>query len=93
MSPGSRRNHVGGAHAGALKVAVTQRAEKGKANRAVLELLAEALDTRRSQLTLLAGGSSRRKAVGVAGLSAAALQRRLESLAARAPQSRGRPGS
>lgn len=82
VSPGSRRNHVGGAHDGALKVAVTQRAEKGRANRAVLELLAGALETRRSQLTLLAGEASRRKTVGVAGLSAAALRRRLESLAA-----------
>ena len=37
--PGARRNGVQGEQNGALKVAVTQVAEKGKANKAVLEVL------------------------------------------------------
>jgi uncharacterized protein len=38
--PRARANAIRGEQAGALKVSVTQAAEKGKANRAILDLLA-----------------------------------------------------
>jgi uncharacterized protein YggU (UPF0235/DUF167 family) len=59
--PGGRKNAVRGEHDGALKVSVTQVAEKGKANDAVLDVLCETLDLRRSQITLLSGETDRRK--------------------------------
>ena len=43
VSGGARRSEVVGVHGGALKVAVQAPPDKGKANRAVVELLAEAL--------------------------------------------------
>lgn len=59
--PGARRNGIVGEHGGALKVAVTQAAEKGKANAAILEVLSEALGLRRGQVQLLSGETSRAK--------------------------------
>ena len=53
--PGARANAIRGLRDGALKVAVTQVAEKGKANKALLQLLCKKLSLRRSQLTLLTG--------------------------------------
>ena len=50
VQPGARRNAIVGAHAGALKVAVNAAPEQGKANAAVIELLAEQLQLPRSKL-------------------------------------------
>jgi hypothetical protein len=60
---GARRDAIEGAHAGALRVRVTAPAERGKANRRVLELLAEALDLAPSSLRLLSGASRADKTV------------------------------
>jgi uncharacterized protein len=61
----------------ALKVAVTAAPEAGKANDALLTLLAKTLGLRRGDLTLALGAADRRKLVHVAG-DPAALARRLE---------------
>jgi uncharacterized protein YggU (UPF0235/DUF167 family) len=45
----------------ALKVAVTKAPEKGKANRALVELLARCLKLRKSQIVLLSGETSSNK--------------------------------
>jgi uncharacterized protein YggU (UPF0235/DUF167 family) len=50
---GARSSALRGEQDGALKVAVTQVAEKGKANKAILRLLCKQLGLRRSQLELL----------------------------------------
>ena len=57
--PGARRNGIMGIHAGALKVAVTQAAEKGKANQAVADVLCDALGLRPSQIELRSGDDRR----------------------------------
>jgi len=41
--PGSRQSGIRGEQAGALKVCVTQVAEKGKANKALVKVLCDAL--------------------------------------------------
>ncbi len=61
----------------ALKVAVTALPEAGKANDALLRLLAETLDLKRRDLTLVLGATDRRKLVHIAG-DPAALARHLE---------------
>jgi hypothetical protein len=58
---GSRRNHVGGQHDGALRVAVTAPADKGRANKAILKLLADALGIAPGRIELASGATSRRK--------------------------------
>ena len=78
--PGARKNGVTGVHAGRLKVAVTQAPEKGKANQALIKLLAELLGLKRSQVVLQAGETSPHKKFLIAGVGLAALQQRLASL-------------
>ena len=59
--PGSRKNEIKGERDGALKVSVTQVPEKGKANKAITELIAKVLKLRKSQLELLSGETSSEK--------------------------------
>ncbi|MBN1396370.1 MAG: DUF167 domain-containing protein [Pirellulales bacterium] len=61
VHPGARRNEIRGAQNGWLKVGVTQAPEKGKANKAVIELLSKSLNLRKSQIMLLSGETSRQK--------------------------------
>jgi uncharacterized protein YggU (UPF0235/DUF167 family) len=56
-----------------LKVAVTQAPERGKANRAIIELLADALGLRKSQITLLSGETSQQKQFLITGIAAEVL--------------------
>jgi uncharacterized protein len=76
--PGARRNSVVGVHDGRLKVAVTQVAERGKANDAVLDVLADALHLRPSQLELVSGMTNREKVVLVRGVDVAELSARID---------------
>ena len=59
--PGARRNTIAGEHAGRLKVAVTQVAEKGKATQDIRELLADSLGIAPSRITLIQGETQPKK--------------------------------
>ena len=59
--PGARRNEVRGIQDGALKVCVTQAPEKGKANKAIVEVLAKWLGVRKSQIELISGETASQK--------------------------------
>ena len=85
--PGARVNAVRGEHQGSLKVAVTQAPEKGKANRAVIEVLRRELKLGRSQFTLLSGETSQDKRFVVSGISAVELATRLQEVLDRAATS------
>ena len=67
--PGARRDGIDGIHAGALKISVTQAAEKGKANKAIIALLARELGLPKSAFTLRSGHTSSRKRVLVQGVT------------------------
>ncbi len=75
--PGARKAGVVGEQAGALKVAVTAPPEDGRANKALVEVLREALGLKRSQVELIAGATSREKRFLVRGLNAAELGTKL----------------
>ncbi len=77
VAPGSRRAGIGGRHGDAWKVRVAQPAEGGRANDAVLALLAEALELPRAAVTLVSGHGARDKTVAVEGIGAAEADRRL----------------
>jgi uncharacterized protein (TIGR00251 family) len=79
--PGARRAGVLGEQAGALKVAVTAPPEDGRANKALLEVLREALGVKRSQIELLSGAASRDKRFLIRGCTPAALQTLVATLA------------
>ena len=66
--PGARKAGILGEYAGALKVAVTAPPEDGRANKALIELLARALNLKRSQVKLLSGETSRDKRFVVQGM-------------------------
>lgn len=63
VKPRAGKDAVGGSHGGALKVSVNAAPEKGKANRAVLAVVAEALGLAPSALRLLAGETAQDKQV------------------------------
>ena len=80
--PGSRRNEIRGAHQGALKVCVTQVAEKGKANQAIIKQLSKSLGLRKSQIQLLSGELNADKRFLLSGVSVAELRERLQAIVA-----------
>ena len=75
---GARRNELRGEYDGALKVAVTQVPEHGKANKAIHAFLCKQLGLRRSQLTLLSGQTSPRKVFLVCEVPIQTLRQRIE---------------
>ncbi|HVS84816.1 MAG TPA: DUF167 domain-containing protein [Gaiellaceae bacterium] len=82
VSPGAGRAAVVGRHGDAWRVRVTEPPERGRANDAVVRLLAEALAVPRSAVTLVSGHGAREKIVELAGLGPGLVARRLESAAA-----------
>jgi uncharacterized protein (TIGR00251 family) len=78
--PGARQNAIRGVQQGLLKVSVTQVAEKGKANKAVVDFLSKALGLRKSQLELLAGETAQQKKFLVRDIPLAELAARIEKL-------------
>lgn len=76
--PGARRNEIAGVQDGALKISVTQAPEKGKANKAVIELLAKKLGLKKSQIELTAGETSHQKRFLVRGIATKELAERIE---------------
>src|SRR5262245_41601929 len=68
--PTAKRNAVMGEHAGSLKVAVTAPPEDGRANQALIEVLAKALAVKRSQLEIVSGHAQREKRLLIRGKKA-----------------------
>jgi len=66
---GSRHPGLRGEQDGALKVAVTQVAEKGKANKAIIAMLSKELGIRRSAFELLSGSTTAGKKFLVSGVT------------------------
>jgi uncharacterized protein (TIGR00251 family) len=77
-SAGARDNGLRGYQDGALKVAVTQAAEKGKANKAIIVVLAKSLGLRRSQIELASGMTSPQKKFLIRGVSVDELRRAIQ---------------
>lgn len=78
--PGARRNAIVGVHDGALKVAVCQAPEKGKATTAILEVLATSLGLKKSQIELVSGPTSVHKKVLVRTISSQQLLEKLTAI-------------
>jgi hypothetical protein len=75
----ARDNRIVGVREGALHVQVAAPPVEGKANQALVELLAEVLGVRHSQVTILSGERSRHKVVRVQGIAPEELQQRLQA--------------
>ena len=75
VSPKASRNAVTGWMGEVLKISVIAAPERGKANDAVEQLLADALGLPRSAVTVVAGHTSKLKRVQIVGLTADARRR------------------
>jgi uncharacterized protein YggU (UPF0235/DUF167 family) len=80
--PGASRDGIAGWLGETLKVRVTAPAERGRANAAVEELLAGALDVPGECVRIVAGRAAARKIVEISDLSEAEVRRRLSQGAA-----------
>jgi len=67
--PGASKAGIRGEQNGALKVSVTQVAEKGKANKSLINELAKGLGIKRSQIELVSGETQREKKFLIRGIS------------------------
>ena len=81
VSPGANSAHVVGRHGEAWKVRVAAPPQGGRANEAVVRLLAETLSLPRDAVTLVSGHGARDKIVQLAGLDPTQIERRLSSAA------------
>jgi uncharacterized protein len=81
VSPGATRAAVVGRQGDAWKVRVAEAPERGRANEAVLRLLADALALPRTALTLVSGHGAREKIVELTGIGPGLTERRLNSAA------------
>jgi len=79
VSPGAGRAQIVGRHGDAWKVRVTAAPEQGRANEAVLRLIADALVLPRDAVVLVSGHGGRDKIVELTGLGPALAERRLAS--------------
>jgi uncharacterized protein len=78
VSPGEARTELAGRHGDGWKVRVNAPPERGRANDAVVGLLAERLGVPRAAIALVSGRASRDKVVELRGLDPAEVDRRLE---------------
>lgn len=78
--PRSRRPGVQGEAGGALKLGVSAPPEDGRANQAIIELLAAVLGVRRSHIELLSGQTSRDKRFLIRGTSFTTIQAQLTTI-------------
>lgn len=82
VSPGSGRAAIVGRHGDGWKVRVTEPPEHGRANEAVVRLLAAALAVPRDAVAIVSGHSGRDKIVELTGVGPTLIERRLSSASA-----------
>jgi uncharacterized protein (TIGR00251 family) len=82
VSPGARRGGVTGRVGEVWKLRVAAPAEGGRANEAVVRLLADTMDVPRRSVSLVSGHTARDKVVELEGLEAAEVERRLTGASA-----------
>lgn len=75
--PGSSQSEVSGWLGDVLKVRVAAQPEKGKANSAVLAVLADRLGLSKKCLNIISGKTSEQKIIEIEGMSIAQVKRKL----------------
>ena len=67
VQPGAAKNETVGVQGDALKIKINAPPVKGKANRALIDFLAEKLEVRKSEIEILSGHTSKVKKIKVVG--------------------------
>ncbi|MFL5931404.1 MAG: DUF167 domain-containing protein [Gaiellaceae bacterium] len=80
VSPGARSSAVVGRHGAAWKIRVAAPPEDGRANAAVVRLLADALGVPARTISVVSGHGARDKLVELAGIAPDEIDRRLEAV-------------
>jgi uncharacterized protein (TIGR00251 family) len=75
--PGSSRDRIAGRLGDAIKVQTSAAPERGKANDAVIKLIADTLGLHRNQIQIVRGHAQPRKVMEIQGIEQAELDRRL----------------
>jgi uncharacterized protein (TIGR00251 family) len=83
VQPGASANRIIGEEAGAWRIRVTAPPVDGKANEAVVRLLADCLGVRRGALAIERGHSDRTKVIAVEDLTAEEIASRLRACVGR----------
>ena len=78
MQPGASENQVVGYQRGVLRLRVTAPPQEGRANQAVISMLAAVLGISKSRVRIVRGHASREKLVSVESLTTEEVQQRLE---------------
>jgi uncharacterized protein len=86
VSPGARTNAVVGRHGEAWKVRVAAPPEDGRANAAVVELLADTLGIPARTISVISGHGARDKLVELAGIASDEIERRLGAAGRKEPR-------
>jgi uncharacterized protein (TIGR00251 family) len=86
VAPGAKRTAVVGRHGAGWKVRVAAPPEAGRANDALVQLLADTLAVPQSSVRLVSGHGARDKIVELAGMDTAQVEDRLTSVAERDSQ-------
>lgn len=79
LQPNARRNEVVGFQNEVLRLRVTAPPHEGRANKAMIDLLSDALDIPKSRIDILRGHTTRDKLVVIEGLDPDEVRTRLES--------------
>ena len=77
VSPGASQTELVGRHGDGWRARVAVPRERGRANEALIKLLADSLDVPRSRVSVVGGQTARTKIVEVGGLDLPEIERRL----------------
>lgn len=79
VQPRANKTEWMGTHGGALRLRVAAPPVGGKANKAIVEFVAETLGVKRQAVTIVQGQKDRLKVLDVKGITLEKAQRRLDS--------------
>lgn len=77
LQPGARRSEVVGWEESTLRIRVQAPASEGRANEALVKLLADSLGISKSRISIERGATSRVKVIAIQGLTLEEIRRRL----------------
>jgi len=77
VTPNAGRSEVSGMKDGVLQVRVAAPPDKGKANKELIDILAERLGIKKSSILIIKGQTSRHKTIGIEGMSGEELLKRI----------------